>query len=271
MPQVRPHPLRLPLLAPLPYRKIVVGTDGSDSAARAVKHAGWLARILDAELDVIHAYGEGETETESKSAGSSVLRDACSGLEDLSPKPHLRKGGAVSTLISLAEEEGADLIVVGNRGMGKRQVMMGSVPSRVAPRTPCDLLIAHTTGDRAEGDYGRVLIATDGSPTASRAAFTGAALARALGVPSAVLYVGDEARGGDIVDRTVEESGARDAERITASGEPAEEIVRVAQDVGCDLIVVGNKGMVGARRFLTSVPSRVAHRAPGHVLLVKTT
>ncbi|HEV3475624.1 MAG TPA: universal stress protein [Actinomycetota bacterium] len=255
----------------MPYRKIVVGTDGSDSAARAVNHAGWLARTLDAELNVIHAYDESETETESKSVGSSVLRDACGGLEDLDPKAHLRRGNAVGTLISLAEEEGADLIVVGNRGMGKRQVLVGSVPSRVAPRTPCDLLIAHTTGTRAEGEYGRVLIATDGSPTASRAAFTGAALARAVGVPAALLYVGDEARGGDIVNRTAEEAGATSAERITASGDPAEEIVRVAEDAACDLIVVGNKGMVGARRFLTSVPSRVARRARCHVLLVKTT
>ena len=255
----------------MPYRKIVVGTDGSDSAARAVEHAGWLARALGAGLGVIHAYGEGETETESKSVGASVLRDACGGLEDLSPKPHLLRGSAVRSLVSLAHEEGADLVVVGNRGMGKRQVFAGSVPSRMAPRAPCDLLIAHTTADRAQGEYERVLIATDGSPTASRAAFTGAALARATGVPAAILYVGDDSRGGDIVDRTAEEAGATNAERITTAGEPAEEIVRVAQDVGCDLIVVGNKGMVGARRFLTSVPSRVAHRSPSHLLLVKTT
>jgi len=255
----------------VPYRRIVVGTDGSDSASRAVSHAGWLTRRLDAELSIVHAYGERDTETESHNVGSSVLRDACAELEDLSPKAHLHRGAPVGTLVSLAEQDGADLIVVGNRGMGERHVLVGSVPSRVAPRSPCDLLIAHTTGNRAQGDYARVLIATDGSPTASRAALTGAAFARAVGVPVAFLYVGDGARGGDIVDRTAEETGATDAERITAAGEPAEEIVRVAEDIGCDLIVVGNKGMVGARRFLASVPSRVAHRAPGHLLLVKTT
>jgi nucleotide-binding universal stress UspA family protein len=54
-------------------------------------------------------------------------------------------------------------------------------------------------------------------------------------------------------------------------GDPARAILQVANEVGADLIVVGNKGMKGAGRVLGSVPNEVAHRAPCSVLIVKTT
>ncbi|MGB9112900.1 MAG: universal stress protein [Acidimicrobiales bacterium] len=56
-----------------------------------------------------------------------------------------------------------------------------------------------------------------------------------------------------------------------ATGDPAEAIVRVARRVGADLIVVGNKGMRGAKRVLGSVPNSVAHHAECDVLIVDTT
>ncbi len=55
-----------------------------------------------------------------------------------------------------------------------------------------------------------------------------------------------------------------------ATGRPAEVICRVAEQVGADLVVVGNKGMTGARRVLGSVPNSVAHGAPCSVLVVDT-
>jgi nucleotide-binding universal stress UspA family protein len=54
-------------------------------------------------------------------------------------------------------------------------------------------------------------------------------------------------------------------------GDPANAILQVANEVNADLIVVGNKRMQGAGRFLGSVPNDVAHRAPCAVLIVKTT
>jgi nucleotide-binding universal stress UspA family protein len=62
-----------------------------------------------------------------------------------------------------------------------------------------------------------------------------------------------------------------EAEIHAATGEPAEAIVRVATRVGADLIIVGNKGMRGARRVLGSVPNSIAHQAPCSVLIVDTT
>jgi nucleotide-binding universal stress UspA family protein len=57
----------------------------------------------------------------------------------------------------------------------------------------------------------------------------------------------------------------------TVQGEPADVLVRVAAEADADLIVVGNKGMRGARRVLGSVPNRVAHKAPCGVMIVQTT
>jgi nucleotide-binding universal stress UspA family protein len=55
-------------------------------------------------------------------------------------------------------------------------------------------------------------------------------------------------------------------------GDPAEAILTVAEDTKADLIVVGNKGMTGARRFLLgSVPNNVSHHAPCSVIIVRTT
>ena len=56
----------------------------------------------------------------------------------------------------------------------------------------------------------------------------------------------------------------------SVAGEPADAVIGVATGVEADLIVVGSKGMQGARRLIGSVPNSVAHRAPCHVLIAKT-
>jgi nucleotide-binding universal stress UspA family protein len=61
------------------------------------------------------------------------------------------------------------------------------------------------------------------------------------------------------------------AEIHAATGDPADAIIRVAERVSADLIVVGNKGMRGARRILGSVPNSIAHEAQCSVLIVDTT
>ncbi len=62
-----------------------------------------------------------------------------------------------------------------------------------------------------------------------------------------------------------------DMEIHTGIGDPADVIVRLADEVGADLIVVGSRGMRGTRRILGSVPNSVAHKAGCHVLIAKTT
>ena len=71
---------------------------------------------------------------------------------------------------------------------------------------------------------------------------------------------GDRARGG------------RDGHRYARQGDPADAILDVAEEQGADLMIVGNKGMTGAKRFLLgSVPNKVSHHAPCSVLIIRTT
>ena len=63
-----------------------------------------------------------------------------------------------------------------------------------------------------------------------------------------------------------------EAETYARQGDPADAILDVAEERGADLIVVGNKGMTGAKRFLLgSVPNKVCHHAPCSVLIIRTT
>ena len=66
------------------------------------------------------------------------------------------------------------------------------------------------------------------------------------------------------------EANGVDAVLHHADDAPADAIVRIAEEIGADLIVIGNKGMKGARRILGSVANSVAHNAPCSVLIIDT-
>jgi nucleotide-binding universal stress UspA family protein len=82
---------------------------------------------------------------------------------------------------------------------------------------------------------------------------------------------------GDLAESVLADHGSRaraagiDVEVHAKSGPPADVICDVATEVNADLIVVGNKGMIGMRRVLGSVPNSVAHHAPCSVLIAFTT
>lgn len=119
--------------------------------------------------------------------------------------------------------------------------------------------------------YEKILIATDGSATASKAARIGSSLAQKIGASILVLHVGAPDDGARVLQAARAELG--DAiETRTVEGSPADKILEVAEETGVDLVVIGNKGMTGAKRFLLgSVPNQVSHHAPCNVLIVKTT
>jgi nucleotide-binding universal stress UspA family protein len=136
------------------YSKIVVGTDGSGSATRAVARAVEVARSAGAELLVVHAhpdanvgYGLSAEEYPEIARGKEILSEAESRhAADIAVRTLLRNGDAAESLLDVAEEEGADLIIVGNKGMaGARRFLVGSVPNRVSHHATCDVLIVHTT------------------------------------------------------------------------------------------------------------------------------
>jgi nucleotide-binding universal stress UspA family protein len=86
-----------------------------------------------------------------------------------------------------------------------------------------------------------------------------------LGPREDVLALLDAARA------TAEREGVTEVETFARPGDPADAIIDIAEEQHCDLIIVGNKGMSGAKRFLLgSVPNKISHHAPCSVLIVRT-
>jgi nucleotide-binding universal stress UspA family protein len=147
------------------YESIVVGTDGSETAQRAVEHAATLAAADGARLVIVSAYlpGEGEDRSAQADALPADIRHTLTDrvqTEELTergraaakalgvPKVVVQalEGDPAQTLIAAAADFDADLIVVGSRGLTSHaHFILGSVASSVAHHAPCDVLIAHTT------------------------------------------------------------------------------------------------------------------------------
>jgi nucleotide-binding universal stress UspA family protein len=143
------------------YQTVVVGTDGSDSSLRAVDRAAQLAGA-NAKLIVASAYlpqhEDGRAadilkEESYKVSGTApiyaILQDAKerahkAGAKNVEERPIV--GAPVDALVSLAEQENADLLVVGNVGLSTiAGRLLGSVPANVSRRAKVDVLIVHTT------------------------------------------------------------------------------------------------------------------------------
>ncbi|MGH2793808.1 MAG: universal stress protein [Actinomycetota bacterium] len=258
------------------YRTILVGTDGSDTSIRAMEKASRLAKQVDGRLLVavatsnigLHDYRAAE-----------ILRDAREALEawGIPGETMFREGPPDKVLTSLAAEHGADLLVIGSVGIGKaKRLTLGPIPERVASAAPCDVLIVITTeGDGEEGPklYERILVGTDGSATATEAARKAFDLGMTFMLGVTLLYAAGDRIIGAIVLEQTEKAKPRTlkVETRLVDGEPAEAIRETAEKEGCDLIVVGNRGMRGMRRrLLGSVPTSVIHAAPTDILIAKT-
>jgi nucleotide-binding universal stress UspA family protein len=145
-------------------KTIIVGTDGSDTAAQAVIQSGELAEKLGAALIVVSAF-EPVPESRLKDERSEAPQDvewAINEREDVDEmlgqvaaplkergievRTTARKGNPADAILDVAEEENADLIVVGNKGMaGARRFLLGSVPNKISHHAPCSVLIVRTT------------------------------------------------------------------------------------------------------------------------------
>ena len=252
------------------YRKIMVGADGSPTSAIAEQTATHLAAKLGAQLLLIHV----STATEEGN-GQAILGAAveAAAVQGVTAQSELRTGEVATSIMASASDLRADLLVVGDRGMGAAsRFNLGGIPDRVAHFSPIDILVVRTTNpERRPPPYAKVLIATDGSLTAHQAAGRGHNLARALEAGVTLVYVGDEVIGDIVLRDTASRLGGEPLERLVTKGNPGVQISRLAGSGGHDLIVVGNKGMTGSRRYIRRVvPNRIAHEAPVDVLISKT-
>ena len=123
------------------YAKILVGTDGSKTAAKAVDRAVEVAKTSKASLTIFSAASQAKGQ---KVVDAEVARHAGSGVE-IDTK--VVDGEPVEALIDTARSGDYDLLVMGNRGMTgvTRFLRLGSVPNKVSHHLPCSLLIVKTT------------------------------------------------------------------------------------------------------------------------------
>jgi nucleotide-binding universal stress UspA family protein len=120
--------------------RIVVGTDRSETATRAVEWAAEMARRYEAELVVLEVGGD-EAELERYVADVSPGARALV-VEGEEP---------AAAIVAAAEAERADVLVVGNIGMsGRREFLLGNIPNRVSHSARCTVVIVNTAaGERS--------------------------------------------------------------------------------------------------------------------------
>ena len=147
--------------------------------------------------------------------------------------------------------------------------------------------------------YGTIVVGTDGSETAKEAVRQATLLAKAVGASVLLVSAYEPVSEGRLRQERTEvpddvswmvnpredvqavldgeaerlrKEGVEEVDTFAREGDPADAILDVAEEKNADLIVVGNKGMTGARRFLLgSVPTKVSHHAPCNVMIVRTT
>ena len=137
---------------------IAVGTDGSDTAAKAVEAAAEIAKRFDAKLVLLSAsqnarqavsLGGQSEELQWATNPDARMREMLHRTEqDLADQridctSLIEEGEPAEVLIRLAERCRADLLVIGNRGMQRR--VLGSVPNSVTHKAPCSVYVVKTT------------------------------------------------------------------------------------------------------------------------------
>ena len=132
-----------------------MGTDGSGTASEAVKQAAELARKFDAELVLLSAFDKrsgassGGDERQWTRNSASVVRSKLERAEaelsnaGINCRTIIDEGDPADVIVRLAEECGADMLVIGNKGMKRR--VLGSVPNKVTHKADCSVLVVKTS------------------------------------------------------------------------------------------------------------------------------
>ena len=146
------------------FDRIVVGTDGSETANEAVRQATELAKAVGSSVDLVSAYEpvssarlreeaqqvpkDMEWMVNPREDVDATLKAAGEQIEEagVEVQTFAREGDPADAILDVAEERNAGLIIVGNKGMtGAKRFLLGSVPNKVSHHAPCSVLIIRTT------------------------------------------------------------------------------------------------------------------------------
>ena len=147
----------------MPYSSVVVGTDGSETAEHAVRHAAGLAKLFGARVTVVtgftpHPEQEARRQSQAPADVRWMISDAATaderarrgraiahqvGADDVIIR--VDSGDPAAVLLDAAQDMSADVIVVGSKGMtSAKRFVLGNVPNKVSHHASCDVVIVHT-------------------------------------------------------------------------------------------------------------------------------
>jgi nucleotide-binding universal stress UspA family protein len=292
-----------------PLARIVAATDFSDTAGAAVGWAVDIARQHGAVVHLVHAltlpaplpdyvpagadFGRELHEVALRKLEETAVRVREAGVEVETDVPI---GVPSQSILRLAEESGADLIVLGTRGLtGMTHLLLGSTAERVVQRARCPVLTVHPEDRDRHRPIRTVVLPTDFSPGAADAAAVAHRLLARLEsdarivlvhayhlpieytaygpIPTSVRFLEDV--GVDAQDRLDQAARAMARQGLTVTtvareGYAPDVIVDEAKSHQADLIAMGTHGRTGlAHLLLGSTAERVVQHAPCPVITVR--
>ena len=299
------------------FTKILVCVDGSTCSLAALRTAASIAQHHGAEIVALNVFhplfaGPAEIGTWTIAMEQDVIERLAREQKEVIEQsidpifadlntPHRvihEIGHPVEVILRIAAREKVDLIVVGSRGLrGIKELLLGSVSSGVLHHASCPVLIVRGDYDPGNaGTFQNIVLASDGSAGARKAALVAVNMAQKFGTSLTVLNVSvdlssvdlpgeEEAQAGDMtasmyamrqlelvrqsVNEVAKDTGVY-CSYIQKSGHPYEVIARFIEDHKPDVIVLGSRGLGGfAQMLVGSVSYSVAHHASCPVLVVR--
>lgn len=271
---------------------IIVGVDDSLPAQSALRWALQVAARAGASLEVVRSWSYAsvslqqllpaeEMDRLAEEGAASALSDQAT--EGISLRTTVLRGPAHHALAQYLGQRHPDLVVVGRRGGDERarRRALGSVSRRLVDTASCP--IAVISNDPGEADPApTVMVAIDGSSHSERALRWAVGFARTVGgsllivnvitrvtSPGAAEELSDQAKS--MLERAATEASSKgvEAETVTGFGDPREELERIAEAHGADLIVVGPRGVGGISKLvLGTVASHLTEYAEHPVVVI---
>ncbi len=283
------------------YEDILLPFDGSDGAGEVLHHASEIAHWADATIHVLYVADttrdsvivvEGQAVDALVQEGEDVVEEAAKTLDTLavSYETDVVQGNPPETIVDYAERYDHDLVVMPTHGReGVSRYLLGSVSEKVVRLSPVPVLSVRMQPDeQLTFPYERLLVPTDGSPAATRAAEHVVALAAELDATVHALSVVDDTALGMDVRSTVaseetEQAAAEAVDGVVTTGEdhgvdvvrhvehgaPVEAILDYIETNAVDAVGMGTTGRTGTDRILLgSVAEKTVRSAPVPVMTV---
>lgn len=264
------------------HARILVATDLGVAGDQAIETGAAWSRRYSGTLIVAHVARAG-AEAAARIALDERVRAVT---QQEGVELRVVQGATADSILAVAEEVSADMIVLGGRERSGLRWVFGAVAERVVARSPVPVLVARAEEERAP----HILAATDFSEPSLPAVAAARQVAHELAAPVTIVHCieRDAAHSGigaltslEGADPEVlaaartrlrelcEQSPEKDTSRVLV-GDPARSIVDLAEQIKASLVVVASRGRSGVARFvLGSVASRVVRDAPCSVLVVR--